>query len=305
MTRRGFALAAVLFALTLLAALTAVGFFSALQENRAGRHAASLVRASAAARTAIADIIAGWNPADLDSMPPGSSRAMPVAPAPGVTVTVNLARVSPSLFALRANAVSGSVARDWVDFLRLRGLDLIPSVAARVRGIDPALSALVSGVDAAPPGWVCPATSDTIAPLSVQSGASDSAFLRFGSRSWSDLVAWAQGIPAGGDSLKTQYWPHDLTLSGSHHAGLIVVEGDLTLDGGATIAGVAIVRGSVVLRGSGGGISGALVASQLVAAAGYSPSVSPVMYSSCAVRSASLGRAWPEQLPGHRQVPIF
>ena len=305
MTRRGFVLAAVLFALVLLGALTATEFFAALQEHRAGTNAASLLRAQAAATTALADAIAGWDPARLDSVTVGSRAGIAVTAVPGTTAVVEARRLSPSLFLLRATGTSGAASRAIAQVVRLRGFDFEPRAAVRVRSIDPAIQSRVSGVDGPPAGWNCAPVNDTITTVTLQSGASDSAFLRFGGRGWPEMVAWAMAAPAGGDSLGIQYWPHDLAIVGGGANGLLVVEGNLTLDGGAVVTGIVLVRGSLILRGTGGIVSGAVVASQVIAGAGYTPSGVVFRYSSCAVSAAAWARAWPEAIPGGRAGPIF
>lgn len=305
MTRRGFVLAAVLFALVLLAALTATGFFSALQELRAGANAAALVRASSSASTAILDAIAGWNPAELDSLSIGTRTAVSVTPLAGTTVRLDARRLSASLFMLTATASAGGLDRTVSALARLRGLELGTLSAVRSRHVDVSILPRISGVNQAPAGWNCSSAGDTIASVTIQSGASDSTFLQFGDRDWAALLAWIARVPAGGDSLKARYWRGNLVMAGGHEAGLLVIEGDLVLDGGATIAGVVVVRGRLVLRGAGGVVSGAVVASQIIADASFTPSGLVVMYSSCAAEAAAISRAWPEWLPGARMVPEY
>jgi hypothetical protein len=168
-----------------------------------------------------------------------------------------------------------------------------------------ALLPWISGIDRDPPGWRCAAIGDTIAPLIVQQGASDSAFLHFGGRDWGAMAAWAAAVPPGGDSLIIQHWRGNLSLTGTKMTGMLIVDGDLTLDAGAEVTGIALVRGALILRGTGGTIHGALVASQLVASAGFTPSVPVAQYSSCAIESARVGRAFPEVLPGAAPARIF
>ncbi len=303
--RRGFVLVAVLFALVLLAALTAAGFFAALQERRAGANAAALLRTQTAASSALSEILVGWNPALMDSLHPGAVMTSLVTPSPGATVQVEVRRLNRALFLLRAVATDSSAARALMTVARLRGLDFDQRAAARVRSLDPTLIARIDGVDRAPPGWTCPATTDTIVTVIQQSGASDSVFLRFGNRSWADVLAWVARVPRGGDSLISQHWPGNLALSASRLTGLVVVEGDLTLDGGSEVTGLVLIRGSLILRGTGGTIHGAVVASQLVTASGYSSTQPAVVFSSCAVGAAALGRAWPMVLRGSPRAPIF
>lgn len=305
MSRRGFVLAAVLFALVLLAALTAGGFFASLQEARTGRNALALVRADAATGSSIASIIAAWDPRIMNALPDGGSLVPATPGIPGVSVAPDVRRLSPRFFLIRADArTTGSVGRTAGAVVRLRGLDL-DRAAARVRFIDAPIAASVSGTDQAPPGWTCPATTDTVPPVIVQPGASDSAFFQFGDRDWASLVSWAGAIGPGGDSLGVLLVAGNHAVAGSRVRGTLIVGGDLTLSGGAEIAGIVIVKGSVFLSGSGGTVRGSLISSQVVGVQGFMPSQALVVYSSCAVFRSGLSRAFAEPIPGLPRVPFW
>lgn len=303
MTRRGFALAAVLFALVLLAAASAAGFFASLQDARAGRNAVSLVRADAAASSSIASIIAGWDPRIMNVLLPGEASVPSVTPIPGVGLDPLVRRLGERLFLIRVAATHADASRTSMAIVRLRGLE-VERAAARVRHVDPVLAPFISGVDAAPPGWSCPATSDTIPAVLVQPGASDSVLFRFGDRDWARMVAWVTAVAPGGDSLPLRYEPGSVAIAGSRVLGLMIVEGDLTLSMGAQVVGTALVRGSLILE-AGGTVHGAVVASQLVAGTGFMASGPVVSYSSCVVLRTGLSRALPEPLPGLPEVRFY
>lgn len=304
MIRRGFALAAVLFALVLLAALTAAGLFAALQEARAGRNASEQLRAQTAAMSAITEAMTGWD-ASMNTLAVGATAPLAVTAVPGVAVSGLARRLAPRFFLLRADAIAGNAARSVAAVVRLRGLEIQPRVAARARSVDAAILPELRGADAPPPTWSCPATSDTVQSLSLQSGDSDSILFSFGDRDWASLVGWAASAPPGGDSIGVRYEPGDFVLTGGRSLGVLIVAGNLTLSAGAELVGIVVVRGSLVLQGSGGTVVGALVASGIVAGPGFSPGRPVVQYSSCAVDAAGLSRAWPEPLPGQFAVTFF
>ena len=291
MNRRGFVLAAVLFALVVLAALTASGFFASLQAMRAGRNAVQLAQADGSARRLLLDAMSAWDPSVMSALPVGAR-----APVSGTDAT----RVAPRFFALRATAQPiGDVSRSLTALVALRGFDLDPVAAVRARAINPALSAFIDGVDHGPAGWSCAQPRDTIVPSLVQSGLADSVFFQFGDRDWNSLRTWiSRGIP-GVDSLKLEYSPTSFTLDGVRFLGLLVVDGDLVLKSGAEVIGLAVVRGTLVFEGAlGGHVSGAVVASEVNVSQGFTPYQPVVRYSSCAVVAASLSHAMPEPVPG-------
>ncbi len=304
--RRGFILIAVVFALVLLAALVAGGFFATLQDLRVGRTASAQLRDRLAAKAAVAALIGGWDPRALDSLAIGDTVVTTAAPVPGSFVVTTARRLSDRLFALRARATDSSgVTQSLETVVRLRAIELLPLATVRARFVDPILVASVSGIDQPPPNWTCPSATDTIAPLITQPTASDSAFLQFGGWSWAQIVGWVSSIPAGGDSIQVQYAPGDLAISGSRLRGLVVVEGNLTLAGGAEVDGVALVRGAIRFGPGGAVLRGSFVASQLVATGGFTPSAPLLSYSSCASLAAILSRALPEQLQGMGMAPGY
>ncbi len=297
--RRGFILIAVIFALVLLAALVAGGFFATLQDLRAGRNASAQLRDRLAAKAALASLINDWDPRVLDSLSIGRSLVTRTTPVAGASVIVTTRRLSDRMFLVRASATDSSgVTQSLLSLARLRAIDLLPLAAVRARSVDPALLASISGMDQSPAGWSCPAAADTIAPVLEQPGASDSAFLQFGAWSWAQIVSWISSIPAGGDSVAVYYAPGDLAISGARQLGLTVVEGNLTLTGGAELDGVVLVKGAVRFGTGGATISGALVASQVIAISGFIPARPMVSFSSCASLAAILSRASPELLQG-------
>ena len=304
--RRGFILVAVVFALVLLAALVAGGFFATLQDLRAGRNASAQLRDRLAAKAAIASLIGGWDPRVMNALAVGSSLSSTPSALAGTSVALATSRLSGRLFLVRASATDSSgVTQSLETIARLRTIELLPLAAVRARFVDPALALAFSGVDQNPSGWNCAAVTDTIPPLIAQPGASDSSFFQFGSWSWAQILSWIGSIPAGGDSIPVTYSPGDLAISGSQLLGLAVVDGNLTLGGGAELDGVALVRGALRFDTGGGLIRGAVVASQVITVSGFTTALPVVSYSSCGLLAAILSRAVPGVLPGQGIAPVY
>ena len=304
--RRGFILVAVVFALVLLAALVAGGFFATLQDLRAGRNASAELRDRLAAKAGIASLISGWDPRVLNDLSIGASWSSTTSPVAGTSVITTARKLSDRLFLLRASATdSTGVTQSLETLARQRTIELLPLAAVRARFVDSALVGLFSGVDRSPAGWSCPPVADTIAPLMTQPGASDSAFFQFGSWSWAQIVSWIGSVPPGGDSLPVVYSRGDFAISGSRVLGLVVVEGDLALSGGAELDGVALVRGSLRFGPGGVTVRGAVIASQVIGISGFISSSTVVSWSSCAALAAILSRAAPGLLQGMGMVTAY
>lgn len=303
--RRGFVLAVVLFAIVLLAALTAGGFFAALQEVRAGGNAQGAVRARGAAEAALWSAVAQWDPTQLDALVIGDVAALAPAPQPGMSVTAAVKRLGERLFLIQSGAVApGGASATVMTVVRLWLPETAPA-AVRARLVGPGLAGFSTGVDQAPAGWNCPAATDTVPALVLQPSAPDASFFSFGAMNWASLAAWLRAVPPGGDSLPVRYEPGDATLAGSTSLGLLVVEGDLTLRSGARHTGLVLVRGTMRLDGAGGTVTGAVVASQVVAINGYTVTQPAVSYSGCAVIRAAGSRALPVSLQGLRTSGFF
>ncbi len=107
-SRRGFALAAALLALTLIAALVAGVFFATMEETRVGAAVAERQLALAAAESAIETIIGDWNVREPDTTEIAQTRSSPVVGL-GVPVTVYVTRFDPDLYWIVADAGETSV----------------------------------------------------------------------------------------------------------------------------------------------------------------------------------------------------
>lgn len=90
--------------------------------------------------------------------------------------------------------------------------------------------------------------------------------------------------------------PADLTIDGGRGQGILLVDGDLTMQGGFDFAGMVMVRGALRAGAGGARITGALT---VAAAESSTPSTLRdlvVHFSRCAVHAAMLGSATPAPL---------
>lgn len=155
----GFALAAALFALVLIAGLLAGVFFAALQELRLGRNALDAERAFAAAESGVSAALAGWDPASYDALRQGQSAAFSGSlPAGSGSYVGSVTRLGATLFLIQARGrdATGSAQRGVARVARLSPppLDFRAALTVEDR-LSVARSSLVSG-DAVPSGWPCP-----------------------------------------------------------------------------------------------------------------------------------------------------
>ena len=290
MSRRGFALAAVLFALTVLASLAGTGFIVALQDTRSAQRQRDQLRTRRAAQSVIAQVLEGWDVRVHNALATGQRVPVAAPGVSGVATTAELARLSEGQFLVRAEARTSAARVMLAQPVRLDAIETALA-ALRTRALDPALTGWIDGVDRAVPGWTCAVSSDTVTAALIQSGFADTLFYRFGRRDWSGAVGWADSVPPGGDSLPVRHAAGDLTLTGGRLLGTLLVDGDLTLQAGAEIVGLALVRGTLYFDGGGGRVTGSVVASQVVTRNGFTPAAPVAVYSSCAVLRAAFARA--------------
>lgn len=328
--RRGFAIVATVFALVILAALVTGAFFAAEQELRVARNGRDAQRALSAAEAALSLTVAGWDAARLNGLAVGDSAIVAVASPPGTGAAgATVVRLNQQLFLVRATGQSpGEIARRTLGLV----VRLVPPPVTFQAAVTvlvppaPEVSSLIDGVDRDPSGWSCDALpGDTLPGVVVDSASVD----------WDALVALARTIyeatelpgpivdvaPMGDaatcDETARSNWGEpgrpatvagcatyfpavyangDLTLAGGRGQGLLLVEGDLTLEGGFEFAGAIIVRGSLSVVGSGASVRGGVVASSLRAGSDVAPGGVSIGYSSCALRRALA--------PGSRVQPL-
>ena len=321
--RPGFAVATALFALVVVGALAMGTLFAATHDARAGSDAIHQARANMAADFGVEQPIALWNRGWNGAFGRGFGRTFTHVTPEGARVTVRLTRLADEHFLITSDASAGPARRRASRVVRLDAAD--PAlVAALVAGtdLDAGATAGIDGSDRAPPGWDCSPPGSSVLPFVV---ADTSALFRFGQFDWTQLVAatnarvshltldpaprwsdeecdttdpdnWGEPVKSNGGAC-TSYYPvihsaGDLIVHGGRGQGLLLVDGNLTIQGGLQFVGAVLVRGSV--RGGPGGahITGA------VSVAGQGPTASlldgiVIDFSRCAARKALLTLALP------------
>ena len=196
------------------------------------------------------------------------------------------------------------------------------------------VGALISGADALPPGWTCPPVASPAADISAGDttraalSAADSAAIAASAQAAilagatiagpapaydpegrCDLSAprnWGDPLLARGPASPCRdYFPvihalGDLHVTGGEGQGILLVDGDLTIDGDFQFFGLVMVRGALVTTGTAAHIVGAVVASRASLGA-----ATVVQYSRCALSQALLGAAVPAFARAHAWVDMY
>jgi hypothetical protein len=301
-------LAAVLFALILLGALAAAGFAAALGEWRAGRATAGGLAAAAGARVGLAMALERWDPRWSGTTAPGGERDLGGGAVPGGTWRVRALRTAPGLLLVRSEgrAAEGGGRRVLGLVAMLRAMTPHSAAAALLREApSPSIAARIIGTDEVPPGWDCASAVPGTPAVAVDSLLSEEAFFSLGGKAWSEVIAWAEAVPEGGDSLTVRLERSGTVLVGGRHLGTIIVDGNLELRAGASVTGIVLARGDLVVGAGGGAILGTLVARSIRLAAETFPASLQVAYSGCAVARSGGSRAAPEALPGASILPLW
>jgi hypothetical protein len=224
---RGFALAASVFALVIIAALVAGAFFAARQEMQIGVSSRTYQRAFAAAEAGLNNVIAQWNTGSLNSLDEGDSATLSASLPDGGSYQAVVRRLNDELFLLRSTGTdpTGTAERRLAAITRLQLVQMDFNAALTSRGdIKLGGSSFIDGVDQNPTGWSCPTGAlDTLAGITTPnpndittSGCknyscvqgdpkiledptiNDSTFFKFGDTDWNELVAMATLVlPAG------------------------------------------------------------------------------------------------------------
>ena len=321
--RPGFAVATALFALVVVGALAMGTLFAATHELRTGSDAIHQARAILAADLGLEQTIATWNRAWNGAFARGFGRTSTSVTPEGARVGIRLTRLADELFLVSSEARAGPARRKVSRVVRLDGEDpaLVAALVARAF-LDVGTAAGVDGSDRVPHGWDCPAIGTPVPPFAV---SDTTAVTHFGHFDWDQLMAaattrvthltldaaprwtgeecdtadpdnWGEPLKSNGGACTSHYpiihSPGDLTVHGGRGQGLLLVDGDLTVQGGFQFFGTVLARGA--LRGGPGGarITGAVS----VAAQGTTASMLDgivIDFSRCAARKALLTLALP------------
>ena len=169
---RGFALAASLFALVLMAALIAGVFFAARQEMRLGENVQSAERAFDAAEAGLHSALARWDPGAYDGLPAGGSAGFSGALPLGTgSFSGSVLRLNRRLFLVQSTGQDpgGVSRRTLAGLVRLVPAPLAFGAAISVTGqVEANGGILVLGEDRPPPGRDCPSAGAAVAGVAIR-----------------------------------------------------------------------------------------------------------------------------------------
>lgn len=338
--RPGFALGVTVCAMATLGALVAGALFASTQEHRIGRGTLLQTGALTAAEYGLSKVAtrAEWNPLwNAAAAGPLATRIyLPgdgsidtvrvVKLARGSLLVISEGRAGPPPLAQARHRIGALVA------LTAPRLDVLGALTVRAPA-SVASGAEVTGADAAVPEWTCPPGGAAIPDVVTV----DSTHPGFGSPGWDSLTTAARTVlPAGamvapapvydgadacdlsaplnwGDPLLSRgatspcrdYFPilyarGDLHLSGGAGQGILLVDGDLTIDGGFHFVGPIIVNGTLLTTGAGARIHGVVFAGRAVLAP-----TTVLRFSRCALTRALLGAAAPSFTHTHSWTEMY
>lgn len=333
--RSGFAVATALFALVVVGALAVGTLFAATQQLRSGSDAIHQARAIMAAELGVEQAIAAWNRAWNGALARGFGKSWTLSTAEGADVKVRVTRLGDELFVLASDARAGPARRHIARLVRLDVDDppLLATLAAdSVLAVG--ATAAIDGSDRIPLGWDCAAPGP---PLPAVAVTDTSALRRFGHFDWDELVEvanahlsdriaspsprssdeecdttdpgnWGEPSRVNGGACTSFYpvvhAPGDLLIDGGRGQGMLLVDGDLTVQGGFEFFGAVLVRGA--LRGGRGGARITGVVSMVMQGA-TEPLLDEiaVYFSRCAARKALLDIARPVPLKEQSWYEVF
>lgn len=314
---------------TVLAVMVIIGFaataalFMGRQERRTSRTIRLETTAAAATDESRILALAGFS-SRAPRMLPGQSIVERLSgSSPGVTVVARLTRLGEAEFALAIAAVaqdsSGMSARRQSSVVLRLGVPHLGFPAAlALTDTGAAPPGIADGRDRAPDRWPCPAELTNVAdvehPLPQPRDSAELRRLRERATVRLAPAAWG-GMPAPivrGDACATEqprnwgdaaragpcgsYFPivhasGDLSLAGGSGQGVLIVDGNLTIEGGFEFSGAIIVVGELHFGPGGGQLRGGVRAARVVDA-GLGPGSPPsIVRASCALRAALLATA--------------
>ncbi len=351
-SERGFALAASIFALVVIAALVTGAFFAARLEMKTGENTENAQHAFSAADAGLGYEIANWQTGSWNQLAVESTAAVSGTLASGTgSWTGSVVRLNSNLYLIRitgqdqydlASRTLGELARLRILAINMKGAVTTQS-NMKVGG-----SSYIDGVDTPPVGWNCPPVTDSLPGIATNDSASiqfsgctnfsclsgsplikqdttinDSTFFQFGDLSYNDLANMADIVypssygpasdfgPVGtattcntsvqdnwGDPMVpptvpgcANYFPvihveGDLNATGGYGQGILLVDGNLSVQGGWQFFGPVIVKGTVTTQGTGGHFNGGVLAANMNLQQDVVLGSAVVTYSSCIITKA-------------------
>lgn len=321
--REGFAVATAMFALVVVGALAMGTLFAATSELRAGSDAIHRARAIMAAEVGLEQTMTGWSREWNGAFARGYGRRWMFSTPEGASVTGSLTRLADDLYLITSDARAGPARRQVARVVRLDAADpRVPAALTASGPVNPSGSPGIDGADHVPARWDCPAPG---APVPSVASTDTTRALSFGQFDWATLPAVAnsrvslrvtgaapRGTDEECDTTDPLNWgePHkwnggscasyypviyaagDLVVDGGRGQGMLIVDGDLTLQAGFEFFGVVLVRGALFGGPGGGRITGAVL---LVAQRDSASTLDGIAidFSRCAVRKSLLELARP------------
>jgi hypothetical protein len=233
--------------------------------------------------------------------------------------------LNPQLFLISSQGFSpDSTARQHVGLLvRLRPLTIPITAALATQAVSTLGRWVVDGADTPPADWDCPPPGppvpdtrtppDSVALADLAAAASK----RVGGGSFTiepvlsgsacqvaRATNWGSPLEPGGPCGR--YFPviwseSSLTVTGGEGQGVLIVNGDLSVQGGFRFFGPVIVGGTLRVGGAGAEFLGGVIAGQ---AEGSSAPVA-IRYSACAVDRALAGSATVELLRERSWINLY
>ena len=225
---RGFALVGAVFALVIIAALVAGGFFAARQELNVGRSSQTYQRAFDAAEAGLNSTVATWSTGTLNVLAVGDSATFTATmPSNTGSYTAVVRRLNDELFLIRSvgQDPSGGSQRTLATITRLQLIQMDFNASLTTRSsLKIGGSSFIDGQDQNPNGWSCPSDALNTLPGILTPDSSrietpgcdnydcirgdpkiqqdptinDSTFFKFGDLDWNELVAMAtKTYPSG------------------------------------------------------------------------------------------------------------
>jgi hypothetical protein len=214
---RGFALVGAVFALVIIAAMVAGGFFAARQEINIGRSTQTYQRAFDAAEAGLAKRVSLWGTTANFLAVGDSLTYVDTLPNSLGTVTSYVRRLNSELFLIRSVGTSGTSSHVLGGVVKLQLIQTQFKASLTTRSsLKIGGSTLIDGRNTSPSGWGCPPATDTVAAVrtpdsnsisfsgcnnasclvgnpKIQQDTSvhDSTFFKFGNLTYADLVAMA------------------------------------------------------------------------------------------------------------------
>ena len=171
--RKGVALMVAIFAIVIIGVVVIGAHYAATQEFRVARNSLNESRAFSAAELGQTRMLSEWN-GDVLNLAQGDTLVRNYTAQGGASATVRLTRLNQGTFLVVSEGVAGTstqleARRRTGTILRLDmpNINVQAAVTTRLGQMSLSGTATMSGVDANPPGWSCPAVGPPVPGLAV------------------------------------------------------------------------------------------------------------------------------------------